>query len=45
MKISIIIPVRNEAVNIGRLFHEQKEYRESAQEMKVVDSGREAETV
>ncbi|MFC1630396.1 MAG: TIGR04283 family arsenosugar biosynthesis glycosyltransferase [Arenicellales bacterium] len=45
MKISIIIPVRNEAENIGRLLHELQEYRDRGHELIVVDSGSEDETV
>lgn len=45
MKISIIIPVRNEEENIGRLLHELQEYRDRGHELIVVDGGSEDETV
>ena len=45
MKISIIIPVRNEAENIGRLLPELQKYRERGHEIIVVDGGSEDETV
>ena len=45
MKISIIIPVRNEAENIGKLLQGLQEYRDRGHALIVVDGGSEDETV
>ncbi len=45
MKISIVIPVRNEAKNIGRLLCNLQPYRDRGHEVIVVDGGSEDETV
>ena len=45
MKLSIIIPVRNEAENIGRLLPTLQEFRTRGHELIVVDGSSEDETV
>ena len=45
MKISIIIPVRNEAENIGRLLFALQPYRDRGHEVVVIDGGSEDDTV
>ncbi len=45
MRISIIIPVRNEADNIGRLLCALQAYRDRGHEVIVVDGGSEDDTV
>ena len=45
MKISVIIPVQNEAKNIGRLLHELQNCRDRGHELIVVDGGSTDETV
>ena len=45
MKISIIIPVRNEAENIGRLLCALQPYRDRGHEVIVVDGGSEDDTM
>jgi len=45
MKISIIIPVRNEAENIGRLLNALQSYRDRGHELIVVDGESDDETV
>jgi len=45
MRISIIIPVRNEAENIGRLLSSLQPYRDRGHEVIVVDGGSEDETM
>ena len=45
MKISIIIPVRNEAANIGRLLCALQAYRDRGHEVIVVDGGSADDTV
>jgi len=45
MKISIIIPVRNEAENIGRLLCALQLYRDRGHEVIVIDGGSEDDTV
>jgi rSAM/selenodomain-associated transferase 2 len=44
MKISIIIPVRNEAENIGRLLFALQPYRDRGHEVIVIDGGSEDDT-
>ena len=45
MKISIIIPVLNEAENLGRLIYALQPYRGRGHELIVVDGGSDDETV